>query len=39
MSKALRILNIPLEGIHHRGIDDAKNITKIFMKFYDDWKY
>ncbi len=39
MTKALRILNIPLDGIHHRGIDDAKNIAKIFIKFYDDWKY
>lgn len=39
MSKALRILNIPLEGVHHRGIDDAKNIAKIFLKFYDDWEY
>jgi inhibitor of KinA sporulation pathway (predicted exonuclease) len=29
MKHALRILNIPLEGRHHRGIDDAKNIAKI----------
>ena len=29
MSKALKILKIPLEGTHHRGIDDAKNIAKI----------
>ena len=29
MSGALDILNIPLEGIHHRGVDDAKNIAKI----------
>ncbi|WP_422106846.1 exonuclease domain-containing protein [Winogradskyella sp.] len=29
MNGALNILNIPLEGTHHRGVDDAKNIAKI----------
>ncbi|MDH7447739.1 3'-5' exonuclease [Aquimarina sp. 2201CG14-23] len=29
MKGALNILNIPLEGTHHRGINDAKNIAKI----------
>lgn len=29
MSGALDYLQIPLEGTHHRGIDDAKNIAKI----------
>lgn len=29
MNGALGILNIPLEGVHHRGVDDAKNIAKI----------
>lgn len=29
MKGALDILNIGLEGTHHRGIDDAKNIAKI----------
>lgn len=29
MNGALQILNIPLEGTHHRGVDDAKNIAKI----------
>lgn len=29
MNGALHILDIPLEGTHHRGIDDAKNIAKI----------
>ncbi len=32
MKSALNILNIPLEGTHHRGVDDAKNIAKIM-----DW--
>jgi 3'-5' exoribonuclease 1 len=29
MAKALAHLGIPLEGIHHRGIDDARNIARI----------
>ena len=29
MAGALEILNIPFEGTHHRGVDDAKNIAKI----------
>lgn len=29
MNGALNILNIPLEGTHHRGVDDANNIAKI----------
>jgi inhibitor of KinA sporulation pathway (predicted exonuclease) len=29
MNGALEILQIPLEGTHHRGVDDAKNIAKI----------
>lgn len=29
MSAALSLLKIPLEGTHHRGVDDANNIAKI----------
>ncbi len=29
MDRALKMLNLPLVGIHHRGVDDAKNIAKI----------
>ena len=29
MKRALDIVNIPLDGTHHRGIDDARNIAKI----------
>lgn len=29
MNWALELLKIPLEGTHHRGVDDAKNIAKI----------
>jgi len=29
MASALHLLDIPLEGTHHRGVDDAYNIAKI----------
>ncbi|WP_255373860.1 hypothetical protein [[Flexibacter] sp. ATCC 35208] len=29
MQKALSMLKISLEGAHHRGMNDAKNIAKI----------
>lgn len=32
MSSALDILGIELEGTHHRGVDDAKNISKILVE-------
>jgi len=37
MKGALRYENIEMEGTHHRGIDDARNITKIFVKYFDEW--
>lgn len=39
MRKALNILGLELEGTHHRGIDDARNISKIakviLPKYYE----
>ena len=32
MDRALKMLKIPLEGTHHRGIDDARNIAKILSR-------
>ena len=32
MKKALALCNISLEGTHHRGIDDARNIAKIYLQ-------
>ena len=32
MRKALNILDISLEGTHHRGIDDTMNISRIAQK-------
>ena len=37
MGGALNRENIELEGTHHRGIDDAKNIAKIFLAYFDQW--
>jgi len=32
VKRALRLLGIPFEGTHHRGIDDARNIAKILIE-------
>jgi inhibitor of KinA sporulation pathway (predicted exonuclease) len=29
MKRALELMGIPLDGQHHRGVDDARNIAKI----------
>lgn len=39
MKYALELENIPLEGTHHRGIDDARNIAKIFIRYFGQWKF
>ena len=39
MKRALMNENIPLVGTHHRGIDDAKNIAKIFVKHAGHWSF
>lgn len=36
MAKALQVLNLPLEGTHHRGGDDAWNIASILAELL--WK-
>jgi inhibitor of KinA sporulation pathway (predicted exonuclease) len=37
MKNALMEEGILLSGTHHRGIDDARNITQIFLKYIPDW--
>ena len=32
MKAALERLRLPLEGVHHRGIDDARNIAKVAQR-------
>ncbi len=39
MKGALWHEKFTLEGTHHRGIDDARNIAKIFVRYFDDWMY
>ncbi len=39
MKTALLNEGFTLTGTHHRGIDDAKNITKIFIKYFDKWNF
>ncbi len=34
---ALANENIQFTGTHHRGIDDARNIAKIFIKHFNKW--
>ncbi|KAG8986983.1 ERI1 exoribonuclease 3 [Tulasnella sp. JGI-2019a] len=39
MAGMLRRLNLELEGRHHSGIDDCKNIARIVKRMQDDdWK-
>lgn len=39
MKAALKREGFELEGRHHSGLDDAKNITKIFQKYFNRWDY
>lgn len=39
MAGALYVEGFALEGTHHRGIDDARNIVKIFRKYLGQWKF
>lgn len=32
MVKTLKLLGIPLIGVHHRGVDDARNVANILSK-------
>lgn len=38
MSGALKREGFELDGTHHRGIDDARNIAKIFLANIDKWE-
>ncbi len=38
MARALKNEGFDLVGTHHRGIDDARNIAKIFIKYQDRWQ-
>ena len=38
LKNALKREGFEFTGIHHRGISDAENLTKIFTKFLDEWQ-
>ncbi len=38
MLTALGMEKMSLDGTHHRGIDDARNIAKIFIKYISQWQ-
>jgi 3'-5' exoribonuclease 1 len=37
--KALALEGLEFEGTPHRGINDAKNIAKIFIKYLTQWEF
>lgn len=39
LGRAIKLEDMEFEGIAHRGIDDARNITKIFIKYFELWKF
>lgn len=39
MKTALKMEKLALTGTHHRGIDDARNISRIFIKNFEKWEY
>jgi inhibitor of KinA sporulation pathway (predicted exonuclease) len=38
MARALAQIGLPLEGTHHRGIDDARNIAKLAALVLPQWE-
>ncbi|WP_019120050.1 3'-5' exonuclease [Brevibacillus massiliensis] len=36
MTKALELLQLPLIGVHHRALDDAQNIARIFRSIFPE---
>jgi inhibitor of KinA sporulation pathway (predicted exonuclease) len=39
MNTALSGEGMSLDGTHHRGIDDARNIAKVFIKYFEEWDF
>lgn len=37
LRKAVEREDILFTGMHHRGISDAENLTKLFLKYLDSW--
>ncbi len=39
LMKAIEKENLLFTGIHHRGISDAENLVKIFLKYLGNWSF
>ncbi len=39
LKRAVENEGFEFEGTHHRGIDDAKNLVKVFRELFDEWRY
>ena len=39
LRKAVEKEGFEFTGTHHRGIDDAVNLVKVFNKYLDEWYY
>lgn len=39
LKSAVKKEGFEFTGIHHRGISDAENLTKIFQKYMDVWQF
>lgn len=38
LGNAINAEGLQFEGIAHRGIDDARNIARIFLRYFNDWE-
>lgn len=39
LGNAIDFEDMKFEGTAHRGIDDARNIAKIFIRYFGEWEY
>ena len=39
LRRAVEAEGFDFTGTHHRGMDDAENLAKIFGKYLDEWRY
>ena len=39
LKKVVELEGYEFTGTYHRGVSDAKNLTKIFTKYIDEWQY
>ncbi|MDX1406942.1 MAG: 3'-5' exonuclease, partial [Saprospiraceae bacterium] len=39
LKRVLEREGLPFEGNHHRALDDASNLSRLFLKYLDRWMY